>query len=116
VAGYVVLVPVALFYMLYDWTRLVNNVLELVPPAWRGRTLQTRLVGSRKSRVSLKSVAVSTEFCGILNLFRTCDALFHWPPKKIEVKIPPKRINENCPLSCKHAVATLRHQISGRIM
>jgi predicted PurR-regulated permease PerM len=37
VAGYVVLVPVALFYMLYDWTRLVNNVLELVPPSWRGR-------------------------------------------------------------------------------
>ena len=37
VAGYVVLVPVALFYMLYDWTRLVNNVLELVPPSWRER-------------------------------------------------------------------------------
>jgi predicted PurR-regulated permease PerM len=35
VAGYAVLVPVALFYMLYDWTRLVNSVLELVPPAWR---------------------------------------------------------------------------------
>ena len=32
--GYAVLVPVALFYMLYDWTRLVNNVTELVPPAW----------------------------------------------------------------------------------
>jgi predicted PurR-regulated permease PerM len=37
VAGYVVLVPVALFYMLYDWTRLVNNLLELVPPSWRER-------------------------------------------------------------------------------
>ncbi len=37
VAGYAVLVPVALFYMLYDWTRLVSNVLELVPPAWRER-------------------------------------------------------------------------------
>jgi predicted PurR-regulated permease PerM len=37
VAGYAVLVPVALFYMLYDWARLVNNVLELVPPSWRGR-------------------------------------------------------------------------------
>jgi predicted PurR-regulated permease PerM len=36
-AGYAVLVPVALFYMLYDWTRLVNSVLELVPPAWRER-------------------------------------------------------------------------------
>ena len=35
--GYAVLVPVALFYMLYDWTRLVNSVLELVPPAWRER-------------------------------------------------------------------------------
>ena len=33
--GYAVLVPVALFYMLYDWTRLVNNVVELVPPALR---------------------------------------------------------------------------------
>ncbi len=36
-AGYAVLVPVALFYMLYDWTRLVDSVLELVPPAWRER-------------------------------------------------------------------------------
>lgn len=36
-AGYAVLVPVALFYMLYDWTRLVNSVLELVPPSWRER-------------------------------------------------------------------------------
>jgi predicted PurR-regulated permease PerM len=35
--GYSVLVPVALFYMLYDWTRLVHSVVELVPPAWRGR-------------------------------------------------------------------------------
>jgi predicted PurR-regulated permease PerM len=25
VAGYAVLVPVALFYMLYDWTRMVNS-------------------------------------------------------------------------------------------
>jgi predicted PurR-regulated permease PerM len=33
--GYVVLVPVALFYMLNDWTRLINMLLELVPPAWR---------------------------------------------------------------------------------
>ena len=37
VLGYAVLVPVALFYMLYDWTRLVNSVVELVPPAWRER-------------------------------------------------------------------------------
>ena len=37
VAGYAVLVPVALFYMLYDWTRMVNSVLELVPPSWRVR-------------------------------------------------------------------------------
>ncbi|WP_416548005.1 AI-2E family transporter [Limnohabitans sp. DCL3] len=36
-AGYAVLVPVALFYMLNDGTRLVNSVLELVPPAWRER-------------------------------------------------------------------------------
>lgn len=35
VAGYAVLVPVALFYLLYDWTRLVNSTVELVPPAWR---------------------------------------------------------------------------------
>ena len=33
--GYAVLVPVALFFMLYDWTRLVNQVVELVPHAWR---------------------------------------------------------------------------------
>ena len=33
--GYAVLVPVALFYLLHDWTRLVNSVTELVPPAWR---------------------------------------------------------------------------------
>lgn len=37
VMGYAVLVPVALFYMLYDWTRLVNSVVELVPPSWRDR-------------------------------------------------------------------------------
>ena len=34
--GYAVLVPVALFYMLFDWTRLVGSVVELVPPSWRG--------------------------------------------------------------------------------
>jgi predicted PurR-regulated permease PerM len=37
VLGYAVLVPVALFYMLYDWTRLINSVVELVPPSWRDR-------------------------------------------------------------------------------
>jgi predicted PurR-regulated permease PerM len=36
-AGYAVLVPVALFYMLYDWTRLVNSMVVLVPPSWRER-------------------------------------------------------------------------------
>jgi predicted PurR-regulated permease PerM len=36
-AGYAVLVPVALFYLLYDWTRLLNSMVELVPPAWRER-------------------------------------------------------------------------------
>ena len=35
--GYVVLVPVALFYLLDDWTRLMDSVLELVPPAFRER-------------------------------------------------------------------------------
>lgn len=35
--GYAVLVPVALFYMLHDWTRIVDSVLELVPPSWRER-------------------------------------------------------------------------------
>jgi len=33
--GYAVLVPVALFYLLHDWTRLTSSVTELVPPAWR---------------------------------------------------------------------------------
>jgi len=36
VAGYAVLVPVALFFMLHDWARLVRRLLELVPPRWRG--------------------------------------------------------------------------------
>ena len=36
-AGYAVLVPVALFYMLHDWMRLVNSVVVLVPPSWRER-------------------------------------------------------------------------------
>jgi len=36
-AGYAVLVPVALFYMLHDWTSLVNSVVVLVPPSWRER-------------------------------------------------------------------------------
>jgi len=35
VMGYVVLVPVALFFMLHDWTKLVSTVLDLVPPRWR---------------------------------------------------------------------------------
>lgn len=35
VLGYAVLVPVALFYMLNDWTRLLDSLKVLVPPAWR---------------------------------------------------------------------------------
>lgn len=35
VAGYAVLVPVALFFMLHDWTRLLIMAAELVPPRWR---------------------------------------------------------------------------------
>jgi len=35
VAGYAVLVPVALFFMLSDWDTLVARVLDLVPPRWR---------------------------------------------------------------------------------
>jgi predicted PurR-regulated permease PerM len=35
VMGYAVLVPVALFFMLHDWIRLVGAVLDLVPPRWR---------------------------------------------------------------------------------
>lgn len=35
VAGYLVLVPVALFFLLHDWERLVAQLLELVPPRWR---------------------------------------------------------------------------------
>lgn len=35
VAGYAVLVPVALFFMLHDWTRLVGQLRVLVPPRWR---------------------------------------------------------------------------------
>lgn len=36
VAGYAVLVPAALFFMLHDWEKLVGRWLELVPPRWRG--------------------------------------------------------------------------------
>jgi predicted PurR-regulated permease PerM len=35
VLGFVVLVPVALFYFLQDWSKLVKNLTELVPPVWR---------------------------------------------------------------------------------
>ena len=35
VAGYAVLVPVALFFMLHDWTRMVQLCVELVPPRLR---------------------------------------------------------------------------------
>jgi len=35
VVGFAVLVPVALFFMLHDWAKLVITVLELVPPRWR---------------------------------------------------------------------------------
>lgn len=35
VAGYVVLVPVALFFVLHDWEKLLAKVVELVPPRWR---------------------------------------------------------------------------------
>ena len=34
-AGFVVLVPVALFYLLKDWSRLMQSMADLVPPAWR---------------------------------------------------------------------------------
>lgn len=34
-AGFVVLVPVALFYLLMDWTGLMRSTVALVPPAWR---------------------------------------------------------------------------------
>lgn len=37
VAGYAVLVPVALFFMLHDWTRMVRLCVELVPPRLRSR-------------------------------------------------------------------------------
>jgi predicted PurR-regulated permease PerM len=35
VAGFAVLVPVALFYFLKDWSRLMRSSADLVPPAWR---------------------------------------------------------------------------------
>jgi len=37
VAGYAVLVPVALFFMLHDWTRMVHLCVALVPPRLRSR-------------------------------------------------------------------------------
>ena len=35
VVGFAVLVPVALFFMLHDWAKLVALVFDLVPPRWR---------------------------------------------------------------------------------
>jgi predicted PurR-regulated permease PerM len=35
VLGFVVLVPVALFYFLQDWSRMMQSVTNLVPPVWR---------------------------------------------------------------------------------
>lgn len=35
VMGYLVLVPVALFFMLHDWEKLVATAVDLVPPRWR---------------------------------------------------------------------------------
>lgn len=35
IAGHVVLVPVALFFLLKDWERLSEQVHLLIPPAWR---------------------------------------------------------------------------------
>ena len=35
VAGYAVLVPVALFFTLHDWDKLVATLSALVPPRWR---------------------------------------------------------------------------------
>ncbi len=37
VLGNAVLIPVALFYLLSDWDRVVRSLVELVPPAWRPR-------------------------------------------------------------------------------
>jgi len=37
VLGNAVLIPVALFYLLSDWDRVVGAVVVLVPPPWRGR-------------------------------------------------------------------------------
>ena len=33
--GYAVLVPAALFFMLHDWSQLVDTALQWVPPRWR---------------------------------------------------------------------------------
>lgn len=37
VLGNAVLIPVALFYLLSDWDRVVGTVVQLVPPFWRPR-------------------------------------------------------------------------------
>jgi predicted PurR-regulated permease PerM len=37
VLGHAVLIPVALFYLLSDWARVVASVVQLVPPTWRPR-------------------------------------------------------------------------------
>jgi|KBSSwiStaDraftv2_1062776.scaffolds.fasta_scaffold176911_3 predicted PurR-regulated permease PerM len=37
--GNAILVPVVLFYLLSDWTRLITSAQQLVPPRWRASTL-----------------------------------------------------------------------------
>lgn len=75
VMGYLVLVPVALFFMLHDWEKLVATLVDLVPPRWRpavdGFALECDAVlGEYLRGQMLVMLALATYYAVGLALFR----------------------------------------------
>ena len=75
VLGYAVLVPVALFFMLHDWDKLVALVLELVPPRWRAAVDDfadecDTVLGEYLRGQLLVMLALAVWYAGGLALFR----------------------------------------------
>ena len=75
VLGYAVLVPVALFFTLHDWDKLVARVMELVPPRWRGAVDDFALecdtvLGEYLRGQLLVMLALAFWYAGGLALFR----------------------------------------------
>ncbi len=74
VAGYAVLVPAALFFMLHDWAKLVASVLALVPPRWRSAfdgfmAECDKVLGEYLRGQSLVMLALSVYYAVALALF-----------------------------------------------